>query len=198
MNLRLLGLFLLLGLASCKNSPLETVETRDEDGNTIRQEQRKEDKVKEGLYQKIGRNGAVIVEAHYLNDSLHGERRFFYPDGSVESIETYQNGQYHGPYRKFYPGGKPWVEQTYEHGTMQGLSISYYPNGQISEKVTMVANEENGPFQEYYENGALKAEGTYVPNDGGSVEHGELKEYNEQGQLIRVADCVYGACKTRK
>ena len=77
---------------------------------------------------------------------------------------------------------------------MEGEWKRYYKNKQTREVVLFKNNDENGPFVEYYENGQLKAEGTYK---GGDNEDGELKLYDENGVLIKIADCVMGRCKTR-
>jgi antitoxin component YwqK of YwqJK toxin-antitoxin module len=182
----------------CKENPLETVETRDAEGRLERYQRRKTDFAKEGLYQKFAPDGKLLEEAHYLNDTLDGERKYFFPSGAVESIERYRRGQYHGKYQKFYENGQVFVEQDFVDGAMQNVSLRYYPNGVLQEKVTIRDNEENGPFWEYWENGKLKTEGTYMPvEEGESAEQGELKEYDENGQLVRIADCKNGICLTR-
>lgn len=193
-TLFLVGIIL---LSNCANSPVETVEHRDEKGQLERFERRKKDFAKEGLYQRFTPAGQLLEEAHYRNDTLDGERKYFYANGTVESIEHYTNGVFHGEYRKFYENGSIQIEQTFVHGALEGLSIAYYPNGVMKEKVTLRNNEENGPFTEYHENGALKAEGTYISDENVAVEQGELREYDETGQLIRIADCQSGVCRTR-
>lgn len=188
----------LMSNSACKENPKETVETHDDDGRLERFQRNKKDFAKEGLYQKLSPEGVLIEEAHYHLNVLEGERKYFFPGGAVESIENYKNGQIHGKYLKFFENGSPRITQEFVEGAMQGLSIRYYPNGTIEERVTIKDNEENGPFQEYYENGNLKVEGNYAPSDTESaLEQGELKEYDESGQLVRIADCVDGRCTTR-
>lgn len=181
----------------CRQNNLETVETRDPEGRLERFERRKTDFAREGLYQKFAADGKLLEEAHYLSDTLDGERKYFYPNGTVESVEHYLRGAYHGTYRKYYENGQLQVQQEFVNGAMEGLSLRYYPNGTLQEKVTIRDNEENGPFQEYWENGNLKTEGAYQPSEEGSLEQGELKEYDEAGQLVRIADCNRGRCATR-
>ncbi len=193
-----IALFLAFQFA-CKENPIETVEVRDDEGRLERFQRNKKDFAKEGLYQKFSAEGELLEEAHYHLNVLEGEKKYFYPNGNVESIEFYKNGQLHGKFKKFFEDGKLQLEQDFVNGVMQGLSIRYYPNGNVEERVTMVDNEEKGPFQEYYENGNLKTEGTYAPSETESaLEQGELKEYDENGVLVRVADCVDGRCTTRK
>ena len=189
---------LLLLQSACKENPLETVENRNETGQLERFQRNKQTFAKEGLYQKLSSEGTLLEEANYHLDVLDGEKKYYYPSGAVEILETYKNGEYHGKYRKFYEDGKPSIEQEYVDGALQGLSIAYYPNGAVRERVTMKDNEEQGPFQEYYENGNLKAEGAYAPSETESaLEQGELKEYDENGVLTRIADCKDGRCTTR-
>jgi antitoxin component YwqK of YwqJK toxin-antitoxin module len=188
---------LLVFLSFCKNSPLETVENRDARGHLERYQRRKADFVREGLYQRFSPQGVLLEETHYRSDSLEGERKYFYPNGALESVENFKKGAYDGPYRKFYPDGKVQIEQTFVNGAMQGLSLRYYPSGALQEKVTMLDSEENGPFEEYHENGQLRATGTYSPGEEQPLEQGELREYDENGHLVRVADCHDGRCLTR-
>ncbi len=188
---------LVLFQSFCKENPVETVESRDAQGQLERYQRRKKDYAKEGLYQRFAPDGQLIEEAHYANDTLDGERKYFFPGGKVESIEHYRLGQYHGKYQKFYENDRLYIDQEFVDGAMQGLSLAYYPNGVLKEKVTIRDNDENGPFWEYWENGNIHFEGTYLPTDEGSTEQGELKEYDEAGQLIRIADCNKGVCLTR-
>ena len=188
---------MLLLLFSCQGNPVETIENQNPEGQTERYQRRKKDFAKEGLYQRLSPQGQLLEEAHYVNDTLEGERKFFFPNGQVESVEHYQNGQNHGPYRKYFESGQLYVEQEFVNGAMQGISTIYYPNGKVREKVAIRNNEEDGPFQEYWENGNLHFEGTYVPAEEGSSEQGELREYDESGQLIRIADCNRGVCLTK-
>lgn len=182
----------LLLFSACQPD-IETVETRDEHGRLERYQRRKKDFAKEGLYQRFHEKGYLMEEARYTNDSLDGERKFFYPNGTVESIEHFRRGVYDGKYQKFYENGQLQLEQEYAAGVLQGLSTAWYPNGVLKEKVTLRDNEENGPFTEWYENGNLKAAGIYRDGDN---EQDSLKLYDTLGQLDRVLWCQMGACRT--
>ncbi|HLP93504.1 MAG TPA: toxin-antitoxin system YwqK family antitoxin [Saprospiraceae bacterium] len=194
----LLSVVMLLLLSFCAQDPLETVEQKNDRGQLERFQRRKDNQKREGLFQRYSAEGVLLEEAHYLADSLDGERKYFSASGQLESIERYQNNKIHGKFQAFYPDGKVKIEQDFVAGALTGFSIRYYPNGQIQEKVQLKNNVEDGPFVEYHENGQLKTEGTYAPNEeGDGLENGELKEYDESGQLIRVADCQNGMCLTK-
>lgn len=179
-------------LPACQ-SDIETAEHRDEHGRLERYQRRKKDFAKEGLYQRFHEKGYLMEEAHYTNDTLDGERKFFHPNGKVERIEHFQNGVYAGKFQQFYENGQLQLEQEYVDGALEGLSTAWYPNGVTKEKVTLRENEENGPFTEWYENGKLKAVGSYLDGDN---EQDSLKLYDTLGQLERVLMCQMGACRT--
>lgn len=196
------SVFLLLAFLAlcfaCTGNPLETIETKDDQGRVERYQRRTKDFAKAGLYQKFHPNGKVYQEAHYTNDTLDGECRYFRADGSLETVERYAHGLLQGKYEGYYENNQLRIEQMYVNGALEGWSMAYYPNGKMKEKVMLRNNEEDGPFTEYHENGQPKAEGRYTPGADGPLEQGELKEYNEQGVLVRVANCVDGVCLTKE
>lgn len=185
--------FLFLFLFPACQSDIETAEHRDEHGRLERYQRRKKDFAKEGLYQRFHEKGYLLEEAHYRNDTLDGERKFFHPNGKAERIEHFQNGVYAGKFQQFYENGQLQLEQEYVDGALEGLSTAWYPSGVMKEKVTLRENEENGPFTEWYENGKLKAVGSYIDGDN---EQDSLKLYDTLGQLERVLMCQMGACRT--
>jgi hypothetical protein len=132
-------------LPACQ-SDLETVENRDAHGRLERFQRRKKDFAKEGPYQRFHEKGYLIEEAHFVNDTLEGERKFFYPNGAVESIEHFSRGAYTGKYQKFYENGQMQLEQEYANGVLQGLSTAWYPNGVKKETVTLRENEGKRPL----------------------------------------------------
>jgi len=180
-------------LPSGCGSDIETIKTRNEFGHVERYERRKKDFAKEGLYQRFHKDGYLVEEAHYSNDSLHGERKFYYPNGTVERTEHHRKGVFHGKFQQFYETGQLQLEQEFVNGVLQGTGSAWYPTGQLKEKVTFQNNEENGPFEEWYENGKPKATGNYLDGDN---EHGTLKLYDTLGQLERILECQRGACRT--
>lgn len=76
---------------------------------------------------------------------------------------------------------------------MTGVWKTYYETGELKEEVSFVDNNENGPFKEYHKNGKTKYEGTYKDGDH---EEGEMKVYNEDGEIIKKLDCKKGICNT--
>ncbi len=187
-----LSLFFASVFCACTGN-VETVEVRNEYGEIERFERRKRDFARHGLYQRFDAQGRLREEAHYLNDTLHGVRTLYYPNGQPEQVENYDHGLHHGPVVLYYEDGKKHLEQTFVRGVLQGISTRWYPNGVLREKVTLRNNEENGPFTEWYENGNLKAQGSYLEGDN---EHDTLRLYDPNGQLERIMWCQKGRCRT--
>ena len=176
------------------NEKLDKVEIKDEqDRLIVEYTRRKSDFARQGTFKAYNENGVVIEEAEYDNDLLHGKRKLFYDSGEVMIEENYVQGQFQDWYRSFYENGQVELEGKYIDNSMEGEWKRYFEGGQIMETVLFSGNQENGPFVEYHQNGQLKFEGTYKDGDN---EHGELKEYDEAGTLIRRMTCDMGLCRT--
>ncbi len=185
----------LLFSACNRTEPLEAVEAQDEYGYTEKYFRRSSDYAKEGWYQRFDTQNRKVEEAHYLHDTLDGMRILYYNSGDTMSVETYRNGSFEGPFRAYHENGKKKAEGNYAANAMSGVWLSYYPDGALKESVTFRDNAENGPFKEYHPNGKIKAEGSYLDGDN---EHGELKIYDENGELLRTMICNLGVCRTVK
>lgn len=174
---------------------VETVEVRDSVyGYVERFERKKEDFARQGLYEKFSEDGKKIETAYYESDSLNGLRIVFFENGDTQIVESYKMGAFEGPYRLYHENGQMELEGQYVDNAMKGAWKRYYENGALMEVVQFENNAENGPFVEYHPNGKLKAEGAYLEGDN---EHGELKLYNEEGELVRIMNCDHGICRTQ-
>lgn len=172
---------------------LEVVELKNEFGQLEKIQRRIADGARHGRYLRIGPEGVVIEEAYYQNDTLDGPRTLFFAGGDTLSVEHYDMGIFQGEFRQYYESGQLQLKGMYVDNEMTGKWRQYYENGQLMEVVTFEGNLENGPFIEYHPNGNLKAEGNYF---NGDYEHGLLKLYNEQGELVRKMNCQEGVCRT--
>ncbi len=182
----------LLFVLSCGKN-LEKVEVTDLYGYKSTFTRSKDGNTKEGSYIKYDPKGLKYEEAFYKNDTLHGERKLFFQNGKVETLETYSKGLFDGAYKVYYEQGALQLEGLYANNIAIGKWTKYYESGQVMEIVAFSKNVENGPFEEYYENGKLKAKGNYLDGDN---EHGELLLYDESGELKRKMDCDKGRCTT--
>ena len=172
----------------------KTMEVLSEDGMFLeRFEQNTQTQKKEGVFELFSAKGELLETATYKEGQLHGIRKLYYENGQTQTIEQYEHGSFKGLFQTFYTNGQLEIEGVYTNGMMNGDWKRYYDTGELMEIVTFVENEENGPFREFFKNGNLKTEGTYLAGDN---EHGLLKLYNQDGQLIKKMNCNKGVCKT--
>lgn len=185
-------LCLLLFLTAC--SKYETVKTKNDEGKVTEEYQiDKTTKGKTGIYKAYDDQGRLTELANYQNDTLQGERIVYFENGNIQVKENYESGKFSGVWQGFYDNNQLEIEGKYVNNEMVGVWKRFYPTGQLMEEVTFAKNSENGPFVEFYENGNLKAKGNYLEGD---YEHGELKLYNEEGELERKMECKKGRCVT--
>lgn len=152
------------------------------------------DSVKNGVYTRYSNDGILREESNYVEGKLNGERKIFYPSGSLEIRENYSNNKLNGSYTVYHKNGNPLLESSYSENILAGIVKKFYESGAIMEEVQFENNEENGPFVEYYENGNKKWEGTYLNGDN---EFGLLLKYDEEGVLVRKMMCdSIAICRT--
>lgn len=194
-------LILIVGiLMSCESTHEEIITKDDKDKVISSYTVRKEDNVKDGKYQ-LFLEGELIEKGMFSAGKQDGVRILFFANEKVQVEETYDKGRLVSK-NTFYKNGNPESEGQYDiEGAMSGEWKYYYSkNGKLKESVHFEGNVESGPFKEFYENGNIKAEGAYVPMDFGletqGMETGELKEYNENGELVTKKNCENGKCET--
>ena len=198
MTRNIIFVFMLPFLISC-GSDFETIEVKEEGKVVETYTRRKSDFAKHGVYTSYSPDGEKYEVSNYENNKLHGVQTFFYPNGQPQEVLNYNMGVHHGEYKSYFEDGTLSQEGQYKNGAMEGELKVYYPSGKIKEMVQLKNNEEQGPFKEFHENGNLQTEGTYNgsdPDTGFPLEHGELKKYDEQGELLQIMNCDNGRCHT--
>lgn len=191
---KFISFFLLVVLTGCRSTELITV--RNDEGVVIEEYSvNKETQERQGEYKAYDDKGKLIEAASYKDGQLQGIRTVYFEDGKTQAIENYEGGEFEGAWIGYYKTGAIELEGNYVNNEMTGIWKRFYPDGKLMEEVSFSENNENGPFKEYYPDGKLKAEGNYLDGDN---EHGELKLYDEEGNLERIMDCDRGRCITRK
>ena len=178
-------------LAGCSN--LEQREETDDMGYRSVYSVDPETGLKQGLYKEYNSEGDLILEEHYVDDVLEGEKSMYNPDGSIAVREHHAGGVFDGPYASYDEKGRIRLSGNYRVGEATGVWYGYYPDGSVKEEVNFEANVEQGPFREWYGDGSPKASGSYIDGD---KEHGTLHLYTESGELERVMNCDRGRCQT--
>lgn len=170
------------------------VELRSDSGAIIERFQIDKDSIKHGEYLAFYEDGTTKEVAYYESGKLNGDRKIFYDNGQEEIVERYEKDIMVGPYKVYHKNGTLKLVVNFYDGVMEGPMKVYYSDGTLKEEVTMKNNNENGPFKEFHPNGQVHWEGYYLNGDN---EFGELREYNEEGELIKKMECdSMAVCKT--
>jgi len=157
----------LLGLLAC-SSNIKTVEVQNDNGVVIeRYEQNIKTAQKDGKSDFFSDDGALLETAFYKNGVLNGKRVLYHENGEIQAIEQYTNGTFTNIYQAFYENNQLELEGKYIDGKMDGEWKRYYDSGELMEIVTY-----------------------------GDNEHGELKLFDENGELTKKMNCEKGICRT--
>jgi len=111
-----------------------------------------------------------------------GERKEFYENGNLKSVENYNDNNRHGEWKMFYENGNLLSVSNYKDGNLNGEQKSFHPNG----KLQGILNYKDGKFageqKSFHPNGKLLGIANY--KDGKLI--GELKMFDENGNLIPI------------
>lgn len=124
-------------------------------------------------------NGKPYSESTYQNGDLHGELKFYYFDGRVNSVQYYKHGLVDSVYRSYYTNGKVSNEGQYKDGNRTGTWKNYYQSGKVNYVETYENGQLSGKRINYHENGKVDSESDML--DGNR--HGLVKKYDESGNL---------------
>lgn len=166
-------------------------------------------------------SGKPKSEANYVNGQPEGRMVFYFPNGAKEIEGSLINGDRDGEWVYFNDDGSIQLRVLYAKGVVvkerkeNGLFTEYYDDEQIKSEVRYKRGKREGKFTEWHDDGRwvmkpvksdpmvgtpaemervlegqTKArEGTYA-ND---LLEGEVKEYDEQGKLVRTTRYLAGA-----
>lgn len=165
-------------------------------------------------------NGNLKSEATYGNGEPEGKMTFYFLNGKKEIEGHMVNGDRDATWYYFNTDGSIQVQVLYEKGVFvkerkeNGTFKEYYDDEQLKSEVIYKKGQREGPFADYYDNGRwevrpLKMEDAEVSpvdvervltgqtkkRDGKYVNdllEGEVKEYDEQGKLVRKAIYLAG------
>ena len=115
----------------------------------------------------------------YKDGKPHGQRRTYYPDGTLWEESSYVNGLQEGVEKWYRENGTLWITATYKNGKKDGPEKEYHRNGVVSSEIQYVNGEKHGLGKSYYESGALWSEVLY--RNGKAI--GPGKGYYESGAL---------------
>lgn len=146
--------------------------------------------IKEGLSTHYCDDGTLHYTYNYVNGKKHGIHKVFYVNGNINVICSYIDDKIEGECIVYRSNGRIYKTQIYVNDEMNGKCVDYsYTNDiyDICEIYTFINGKKNGIY-ELYANKKLKGSCFYVDDKF----HGEYKEYDENGELIKSYFYVNG------
>jgi antitoxin component YwqK of YwqJK toxin-antitoxin module len=110
-----------------------------------------EKEIYEVEYFQKSQNSDIKISNYFVNDknrlTPHGKYTFFYPSGSIKTIDNYEDGRILGIAKKWYENGNLWLESEYK--IIKEKKIIFYYNYWDKNGVQKV-KDGNGVFEEFY------------------------------------------------
>lgn len=173
-------------------------------------------KVKEGLWRFLEKNGSVSTTLNYDNGEPNGEMKEFnssgqmvssipfvngrrvgagklyYENGALKADAFFENNALHGELTRYFATGQKQKTENYKNGNENGWFATYYKNGNIADSVSWSNGKQNGIYCALYPNNQLSTVGRFVNN----MIDGEVLNYYPDGkiknQLNFVRDNITG------
>jgi antitoxin component YwqK of YwqJK toxin-antitoxin module len=160
-------------------------------------------KIKEGVWTTVRKDGSILTIANYKNGKMHGEAQDFTSNGQLEysipfingiksgigrgfnengllQVEVmFENDKLNGKLTRYFSTGQKLREIDYKNGLENGLVVNYYKNGAVEDSLSWANGKRNGMLYDMYANNQLYVKGRIV-ND---LYEGEFVYYYPDGQI---------------
>lgn len=144
--------------------------------------------LKNGIVLELDRNGVLLSQTYFYNDTLNGTRLVFLGGGHPQLDEPYKMGKLHGTRRVFYERGKLQEASDYVDGQKNGKSIWYDEDGKMLAEYNYVNGLFEGSQLVFYPNGNIRSEQWYDQNRL----HGKNIQFFENGNKKSSGNYKYG------
>ncbi len=132
--------------------------------------------------ERIFTRGHLETEIPWVNGVIQGNRKTFYPDGSVRSVSPYVDGVPQGRLLSFDQEENITRESFMEDGRLHGILTDYWPGTDQPRRIIPYQNGRvHGTMRAFYANGNLRTKAEFV--DG--LRHGSEIHYEVDGSVIR-------------
>lgn len=128
---------------------------------------------KDGPFITYHKNGKILEEKHWKNDTEEGTWEQFFENGTVKTKGKYVHGFLEGKITFYFPGGKPHIEGVYRDAVRDSTWNYYKENGELD-------------YTEKYHLGTLKEgkreEDLLTPEE---IEKAKL-DYEKENELYKI------------
>lgn len=142
---------------------------------------------KQGYWEAVDRNGALVYTGYFQDDQPVGEFKRYYPTGEVRVVMNYESNSTKVHARFFWQSGElaatgnyidakrdsVWLYYSnhtktlshrvaYIEGKQHGKEQSFYSDGNVAEEIDWENGLKNGTWIQHFKNGQLKLTATYI------------------------------------
>ncbi|OFY66571.1 MAG: hypothetical protein A3H98_00345 [Bacteroidetes bacterium RIFCSPLOWO2_02_FULL_36_8] len=128
-------------------------------------------------------DGTLKCEKNYTSGVLDGLYKYFFPDGTPDSVLNFKDSVLNGEGFKFHKNGKIKEKFNYSFGQLQGTYIYYYTNEKEEYVMNFIRGKKNGIEKKFLPGGFPVSETTFE-ND---VENGPYKIYHKNVESVMEA-----------
>ena len=132
------------------------------------------------------REGRLQMEGFYKDEACkvpHGEFRYFFRSGQLQSMGRYSNGKRFGSWLSFHENGMMSDSVTYTiEGWVMGTRMGWHANGYMADS-TVIHPDGSGVTIHWWENGLPSMAGRYAP---GFKKLGKWQYFHHNGQLASL------------
>ena len=140
--------------------------------------------------------GGKKVEGTYLDEGAKvGEWKYYYADGTLQSVEQFEKGEVVGTQSFFDQAGKlTGKNEIYEqNGKKYKAFERYHPSGTLKDRGQWLNDVLEGELKRFHPDGSIESIEYYEDGD----RHGWQEEYDAAGKLEYAERRVYGALAER-
>ena len=109
----------------------------------------------QSLSQQFYEDGTLKAEGIEGELGKEGSWKFYYPDGSTNSIEEYRHDMLHGKVEYYDFGGALIGEENWQQNLLQDSAYYYYSNGSLEKRGIYQDGLYEGKWQFFYEDGQI-------------------------------------------
>lgn len=139
----------------------------------------------------IYEGGKIVEERHYINDTITGPIKLYYPSGKLkaegESVGIKkQLANFEGLWVNYYENGIKMKEVNYVNDKWEGARKDWNEDGQLTRELYKKGNDVSAKY--YYKNKNINSTGNYIfrEEENKLLKHGKWTYFYENGNKWKV------------
>ena len=172
----------LIAIYDKKGHLKEPVQEFDETGKKRAEYWTNEEGTLHGKYQSWFPNGALQVDAWYVEGQLDRNYAEYFSSGKIKCRGRYANRLKEGLFQEWNEEGTLIFQEAFKEGVPNGEQERWFPNGVLSQEGSYAMGKKEGMFRSWTEGGILLFEGAFKEDQP----VGPHRTHYDSGKLLEV------------